>query len=395
MTATEERPTEAKEIGRDRRRKEDQRLITGRTRWTDNITLPGMLHLAMVRSPFAHARITEHRHQRRQGRRPTWSRCSPAPTSPRPRARASTPGRSRPTRSPRRTRRWPSTGSPSPARSSPWSSPAAAAEARDAAELVDVDYDELPAALDLKEAAEADATRGPRAPRPRHQQVGVLAVRLRAGRHRRRRRRGHREGPRRRHRDRAGVPPAAADPGVHGAALGRRRPDRGADHHVVGHPDPAHPAVRARRDDRGPRVEDPGHRPRRRRRLRRQAAADAGGDDRLRGGPPAGQAGEVHRDPLGVADERPPRPRPVAEAHPRRHEGRHGHRPQGRPAGRPRLLRRPRRRRRAGARRVHVQRDLQVPGLPVQLPDGAAPTRPGPTPTAAPAGPRRPTPSSG
>ena len=30
-----------------------------------------------------------------------------------------------------------------------------------------------------------------------------------------------------------------------------------------------------------------------------------------------------------------------------------------------------RRRRRAGARRVHVQRDLQVPGLPVQLPDGA------------------------
>ena len=47
-----------REIGRDRRRKEDQRLITGRTRWTDNLELPGMLHLAMVRSPFAHARIT-------------------------------------------------------------------------------------------------------------------------------------------------------------------------------------------------------------------------------------------------------------------------------------------------------------------------------------------------
>ena len=56
MTATAERP--AAEIGRDRRRKEDQRLITGRTRWTDNIVLPGMLHLAMVRSPFAHATIT-------------------------------------------------------------------------------------------------------------------------------------------------------------------------------------------------------------------------------------------------------------------------------------------------------------------------------------------------
>ena len=56
MTATQDRP--ALEIGKDRRRKEDQRLITGRTRWTDNITLPGMLHLAMVRSPFAHAKIT-------------------------------------------------------------------------------------------------------------------------------------------------------------------------------------------------------------------------------------------------------------------------------------------------------------------------------------------------
>ncbi|ANN19333.1 carbon monoxide dehydrogenase [Amycolatopsis orientalis] len=46
------------EVGKSRRRKEDERLITGRTRWTDNLTLPGMLHLAVLRSPFAHARIT-------------------------------------------------------------------------------------------------------------------------------------------------------------------------------------------------------------------------------------------------------------------------------------------------------------------------------------------------
>ena len=56
MTATQDRP--AAEIGKDRRRKEDQRLITGRTKWTDNIVMPGMLHLSMVRSPYAHARIT-------------------------------------------------------------------------------------------------------------------------------------------------------------------------------------------------------------------------------------------------------------------------------------------------------------------------------------------------
>ncbi|MGY1916717.1 xanthine dehydrogenase family protein molybdopterin-binding subunit [Blastococcus sp. SYSU DS0973] len=61
MTAVEERtgtPAPEKEIGKARRRKEDARLITGRTTWTDNMVLPGMLHLAVVRSPVAHARIT-------------------------------------------------------------------------------------------------------------------------------------------------------------------------------------------------------------------------------------------------------------------------------------------------------------------------------------------------
>ncbi|MGW5050924.1 xanthine dehydrogenase family protein molybdopterin-binding subunit [Actinokineospora sp. NPDC004072] len=53
MTATAE-----PEVGKARLRKEDARLITGRTRWTDNITLPGLLHLAFLRSPVAHARIT-------------------------------------------------------------------------------------------------------------------------------------------------------------------------------------------------------------------------------------------------------------------------------------------------------------------------------------------------
>jgi aerobic carbon-monoxide dehydrogenase large subunit len=56
MTVTE--PRAGAEVGRDRRRKEDARLITGRTMWTDNIALPGMLHLAILRSPMAHARIT-------------------------------------------------------------------------------------------------------------------------------------------------------------------------------------------------------------------------------------------------------------------------------------------------------------------------------------------------
>jgi carbon-monoxide dehydrogenase large subunit len=60
MTVTEDAATQgpAKEVGKARRRKEDARLITGRTTWTDNTVLPGMLHLSVVRSPVAHAKIT-------------------------------------------------------------------------------------------------------------------------------------------------------------------------------------------------------------------------------------------------------------------------------------------------------------------------------------------------
>src|SRR5580693_1977283 len=56
MTAVAERP--AAEVGQARKRKEDAHLISGRTTWTDNMTLPGLLHLAILRSPVAHARIT-------------------------------------------------------------------------------------------------------------------------------------------------------------------------------------------------------------------------------------------------------------------------------------------------------------------------------------------------
>src|ERR1700760_1370724 len=58
MTATETPETKTAELGKARLRKEDERLITGQTNWTDNITLPGMLHIAFLRSPYAHARIT-------------------------------------------------------------------------------------------------------------------------------------------------------------------------------------------------------------------------------------------------------------------------------------------------------------------------------------------------
>ena len=181
-----------------------------------------MLHLAMVRSPFAHAKITA---------------INVDEAKAAPNVVAVITGKDIAEEQGSLPNAWPIT----PEQVTPAHPPVAvdrvafageivavvvartAAEARDAAELVDVDYEELPAALDLKEAA-ADKVLA-------HPDLGTNKSAFwkfdsARGRHRRQRRRGHREGPRRRHRDRARVPPAAADPGLHGAALGGRRPHR-------------------------------------------------------------------------------------------------------------------------------------------------------------------------
>ena len=52
--------TEAEEIrgiGHSVKRKEDDRFIRGRGNYIDDITMPNMLHMAILRSPFAHAKI--------------------------------------------------------------------------------------------------------------------------------------------------------------------------------------------------------------------------------------------------------------------------------------------------------------------------------------------------
>ena len=44
-------------LGASRKRVEDNRFIRGKGNYTDDITLPGMLHMEILRSPMAHARI--------------------------------------------------------------------------------------------------------------------------------------------------------------------------------------------------------------------------------------------------------------------------------------------------------------------------------------------------
>ena len=48
-------------IGQPVRRKEDQRLLTGKGRFTDDFNMAGQAYAVMVRSPYPHARIFEHR----------------------------------------------------------------------------------------------------------------------------------------------------------------------------------------------------------------------------------------------------------------------------------------------------------------------------------------------
>ena len=53
----EERNTELQGMGDSRLRKEDARFIQGKGQYCDDIKLPGMLHMDIVRSPVAHGRI--------------------------------------------------------------------------------------------------------------------------------------------------------------------------------------------------------------------------------------------------------------------------------------------------------------------------------------------------
>ncbi|HQY97847.1 MAG TPA: xanthine dehydrogenase family protein molybdopterin-binding subunit [Phycicoccus sp.] len=151
MTAVDERPADTAEIGKARLRKEDQRLITGRTKWTDNIVLPGMVHLAMVRSPFAHAKITNidtSAAKDAQNVVGVYTAADfPEGLGVCANAWPITPEQVTPDHLPMVGDRVACAGeivAVVVARS--------AAEARDAAELVDVDYDELPAVLDGMEA---------------------------------------------------------------------------------------------------------------------------------------------------------------------------------------------------------------------------------------------------
>src|SRR4030095_3022434 len=62
MSTTKETPRTSPEIsgmGHSMKRKEDPRFIRGQGNYIDDVNLPGMVYMAIVRSPFAHAKINK------------------------------------------------------------------------------------------------------------------------------------------------------------------------------------------------------------------------------------------------------------------------------------------------------------------------------------------------
>src|SRR3954447_6522066 len=59
MTATDTSTAASPFIGSRMVRREDAPLLTGESRYTADLPIPGALHLAILRSPYAHARITD------------------------------------------------------------------------------------------------------------------------------------------------------------------------------------------------------------------------------------------------------------------------------------------------------------------------------------------------
>src|SRR5258708_9795128 len=51
--------TAIKYLGQPLRRREDFKFVTGKGRYTDDLRAPGMLHMAVLRSPHAHAIIKQ------------------------------------------------------------------------------------------------------------------------------------------------------------------------------------------------------------------------------------------------------------------------------------------------------------------------------------------------
>ena len=138
-------------VGQPLRRREDLKFVTGKGRYVDDIKLPGMLHMAVLRSPHAHAKIKRIDLSAASGRRraPCGSGADLAGKIGRWFPTGSYPGRRC-----RIVLSSPSIASVSSANAWRWWSRKRRDMAHDALGLIEVDYEMLPAVVDEEAAIE-------------------------------------------------------------------------------------------------------------------------------------------------------------------------------------------------------------------------------------------------
>ena len=303
-------------LGAPVKRVEDPRFITGKGRYLDDIKLPGMAHLAILRSPYAHANIRSIDTSRRQGEPGVLAVITGAdiPYNPLPMAwpaggasglqnNVNTPAGARHRRGQvdgrgrRRGRRRD-----------------AEAQAQDALELIQVDWEPLPAVVDAEKATQ------PGAPQLHENAPNNVVFEWTVG---------DKDGTDaafdgRRGRRQAAPRQPAADPEPDGDPRRHRlvQPGHRRVHDLDVQPDAAHPAAAARQlRDGHPGAQAPLHQPGRGRRLRLQDLLL-----RRHGPRPARQQGDrrppgqVGRGPARELPEHDPRPRPHHVRRGRRHK---------------------------------------------------------------------------
>lgn len=142
-------------IGEEIRRREDPALLTGRGRYVDDLVLPGLLHAFLVRSPVAHARVVSvdvSQARTAPGVAAVFTAAELDAVRPLPGGEGLPPGSLNPAYPVLASHQVLWAGQPVALVVA--ASPALAA---DAAELVAVDYEELPAVTDPVRAAAVDA----------------------------------------------------------------------------------------------------------------------------------------------------------------------------------------------------------------------------------------------
>ena len=173
MTVTQDEAVQTL-IGTSAPRKEDARLLTGQASFVDDISIPGMVWMAVVRSPYAHARIRSVDLTKARAAEGVVAAFSGADlagdwTGPLPMAWPVTEDINNPAHYPLATDKARYAGDGVAVVVA-----ASRALAQDAAELVEVDYEPLPAVTDV-EAALADGAPH-RARRVRHEPLLHVAA---------------------------------------------------------------------------------------------------------------------------------------------------------------------------------------------------------------------------